>query len=151
MRLSRLHRRSVREYAAFVEATGALALAAFAVAFFPLRWIAAIARSGAGCRSGRETADDGVITRLQWAIGASARRMPWRTECFEKGLALHVLLRRRGVAAVLHYGLRQSEGFGLVAHVWVTVGSSVIMGGEGADTFSEVVRFPGAVSIRRPC
>jgi hypothetical protein len=43
--------------------------------------------------------------------------MPGRMECLEQSLALWYMLRRRGVAAELKFGMRQ---FPFTAHAWVT-------------------------------
>ena len=51
------------------------------------------------------------------AVVAAAVLLPGRIECLEQSLALWYLLRRRGVAAELAFGMRQYP-FG--AHAWVT-------------------------------
>ncbi len=71
----------------------------------------------------------------------SAPRMPFRAKCFEQGLAAVWLLRRRGVATTLHYGMARQEGK-LVAHVWVTVGERGLIGSENSEDFRELARFP---------
>jgi hypothetical protein len=79
----------------------------------------------------------------QWAIEAVARRLPWRTMCIEKGLALQRLLRRSGTDARLHYGARHDPVSGkLEAHVWVTVDGRAVIGGEEAAGFAEVASYP---------
>jgi hypothetical protein len=79
----------------------------------------------------------------QWAIEAVARRLPWRTMCIEKGLALQRLLRRNGTDARLHYGARHNLASGhLEAHVWVTVEGRPVIGGEEAAGFAEVASYP---------
>jgi hypothetical protein len=78
-----------------------------------------------------------------WAIEAAARRLPWRTMCIEKGLAAQRLLRGAGTEAVLHYGARNDPDTGkLEAHVWVTVGGEMVIGGEEAPGFAEVATYP---------
>jgi hypothetical protein len=42
----------------------------------------------------------------------------------------------------MHYGVAQSAAEGLRAHVWVSVGDRVVMGGEEAANFACVARFP---------
>ena len=77
-----------------------------------------------------------------WALEAVARRLPWRTMCIEKGLALQRLLRRDGIDARLHYGARHVAGGKLEAHVWVTVAGRPVLGGEEADGFAEIASYP---------
>ena len=78
-----------------------------------------------------------------WAVEAVARRVPWRTMCIEKGLAVQYLLRRSGIEARLHYGARHDPmSSELQAHVWVTVDGRAVIGGEEAGNFAEVATYP---------
>jgi hypothetical protein len=78
-----------------------------------------------------------------WAVEAVARRLPWRTMCIEKGLALQRLLRRDGIDARLHYGARHvPPERKLEAHVWVTVAGRSVLGGEEAAGFAEIASYP---------
>jgi hypothetical protein len=62
--------------------------------------------------------------------------------CFQQGLAAQIMLRRRGLPAVLYYGAAQNEQAGLQAHVWVRVGSTDVIGTEIADRFTILATFP---------
>ena len=64
--------------------------------------------------------------------------------CFQRGLALHLMARRRGVASVLHYGVAQDPAEGLAAHVWVSVDGHTVIGGEQAPRFTCLARFPAS-------
>lgn len=80
---------------------------------------------------------------LERALKTWARRLPWRTQCFEQGLAAIHYLRRRGFAATLHYGSRGS-GHALEAYVWVTSGEAQVVGCDFARNFRELRRFPAS-------
>jgi len=90
--------------------------------------------------------DEAVSARLadevRWAVLAAARRAPWRTACFPRGLAAQIMLRRRGVPARLYYGARSDDSAGLAAHVWVRAGGRMVVGGEGAEDFAVLAVFP---------
>jgi hypothetical protein len=78
-----------------------------------------------------------------WAVRAVGRRLPLRAKCIEQGIVAQRLMRRAGIDARLHYGARPgSEGSRLSAHVWVSVGGTVVLGGEEASNFAEVAAFP---------
>lgn len=120
--------------------TAALTLtaASAAVALLPFRRAIAYGSVPVSAVQGRPG-----IAEWVWAIEAAARRLPWRTMCIEKGIAIQRLLRKSGVEAVLHYGARRHAASGkLDAHVWVTVGGSAVMGGEEASDFAEIAIFP---------
>jgi len=61
--------------------------------------------------------DAATLNASARAIVVAAVLIPGRIECLEQSLALWYLLRRRGVAAELTFGMRQYP-FG--AHAWVT-------------------------------
>jgi hypothetical protein len=68
--------------------------------------------------------------------------VPWKAVCFQNALAMQSMLRRRGVASVLHYGIGREDG--LKAHVWLSVGGEIVIGGDEAPRFVEVAAFPAA-------
>jgi hypothetical protein len=89
---------------------------------------------------------DARIATTRWAVEATARRLPWKTVCFQKGLALHWMLQRREVPSRLHYGVSQAEEQ-LRAHVWVSHGDEIIIGGEVAGEFTCLITYPERSSI----
>ena len=78
---------------------------------------------------------------LRRAIRGWARRLPWRAECFEQGVAAARFLARHGHPATLHYGAR-GAGDDLEAHVWVGSGDVRVIGWENSSEFRELQRFP---------
>jgi hypothetical protein len=126
------------------EALPALALASLAVKLAPFRRVAAWSSRprGSGGPAAGAAADEAFLRKARWSVEAWAKRVPWRTVCFQKGLALHLMLRGRGIASVLHYGVRKDSGAGLKAHVWVTVDGRAVIGGEEAPAFACLATFP---------
>jgi hypothetical protein len=131
-------RRSLSDWLLLAEALAALALASLAIALLPFRHVAAAA-SARGRQAPR--VDPEMVRRVRGAVQGWARRVPWRAVCFQRGLALHWMLRRRGIRSVLLYGARR-QGDGLAAHVWVDVDGVTVIGGEEASDFSCLARFP---------
>lgn len=135
---SRLARLGLSDWLLFAEALAALALASLAIALLPFRRVAAAA-SRPGRRARR--ADAETVRRVRGAVQGWGRRVPWKAVCFQRGLALHWMLRRRGIRSVLLYGARR-QGEGLAAHVWVDVDGRTVIGGEEAANFACLARFP---------
>jgi hypothetical protein len=52
------------------------------------------------------------------------------------------MLRRRGIASVLNYGVGRREEQRLAAHVWVDVDGETVIGGEEAPNYARLARFP---------
>ncbi len=127
------------------EAAAILAVASVAIQLLPFRRIvSAVTRQGP--RTSDETRSSREIARAQWAVEACARRLPWKIVCFQKGLAMQMLLRRRGIATALHYGVAQDQERGLSAHVWVTYKGEAIIGGDRAAEFTCLATFPSRAS-----
>ena len=128
-----------------IEAAGALLFASLAIKLVPFRTLAARLAGGGEARrrgTGVVPAWPREIARVRWAIEACARRLPWRIVCFQKGLALHHILHRRGISTSLHYGVAQDSERGLTAHVWVTHRGEPVIGGEEAVRFTCLATFP---------
>jgi hypothetical protein len=140
--LRRLKELGWRDRLLLGETVAVLAAASFAIRLLPFRKVVGAVTQGRVAPN--ETADRGSheIGRVRWAVEACARRLPWRIVCFQKGLALQSLLRRRGIPAALHYGVAQDPERGLSAHVWVTYGGRAIIGGDEAAGYTCLATFP---------
>jgi len=134
----RLHRLGRQRQLLLLRAALVLSVASCAVALLPFQRAIRIGPVPLGDSRHRLQPEDCV-----WAVEAVAWRLPWRTMCIEKGLAVQRLLRRSGTDARLHYGARHHPETGrLEAHVWVTVAGSTVIGGEEARDFVEVATYP---------
>lgn len=125
------------------EAAAAVAAASLAIRVVPFRrlagWMGTPTRSDPGDAGGAEG-----VARVRWAVNAFANRAPWRAVCFQRGLAAHFMLRRRGLPSTLHYGVRHTDEAKLKAHVWVTAGPHPVVGVEDAAEFQRLASFPPA-------
>ena len=128
------------ERLALVEAAATLALASAMVRFAPFRRVAALASRPVATAGGTDAA--AASARIAWAVRAAARRARFRAVCIEQGLAAQLMLRRRGFASTMHYGVSPDEARGLTAHVWVTLHGHPVVGVAEAAAFREVARFP---------
>ena len=150
MRADRLMKRLVelgwRRRLLLVEAMAAVVGASLAVRFLPFRHAV---RGGARTLAGKQ-GDDwiDICHDARWSVVAVARHVPWRALCFQQGLALQWMLRRRGVDARLHYGIGYADGDAsladrdLAAHVWVVIDDEIVLGGHGAASFRSVAVYP---------
>ncbi len=122
------------------EALVALGLATALIAILPFRSVARLA-AGEGALTHRSatTAEAHLIAR---AVGAWAGCVPWRAVCFQQGLAALLMLRRRRQTATLYYGAAHGIDARLVAHVWVTSGSTDVIGCETAADYGVLAIFP---------
>jgi len=137
--LHRLVRLSWADRALLAEAAAGLALASLAIRLLPFRFVvkaaSALDRPATPLAPG-----DRRIAKTVWAVRACAARAPWKAVCFQRGLAVHVMLRRRGIGSFLHYGVSQADG--LKAHVWVSAGGHDVIGGAEAAGFACLATYP---------
>ena len=135
---------SARELAQFAAACLWLALASAAIRLLPFKTL--VRTMGRGCAISVDAAGNHV-DEAATAVRRAAARMPWRTACFDRGLATHWMMRWQGIPATLHYGIdpRDEE---LSAHVWVSFGGRILIGEEEVGRHVEVASFPARPSGR---
>lgn len=142
--LQPLLRRSWRQRLVLMDALASLAIASIVIKLLPfgraVRWGAYPINAP---HDGDQTK---LIGELRSGVEAAARRVPWRTVCFQQGVALQSMLRRRGIDARLHYGVRYEPSKKLEGHVWVVAGDAMIIGGELAPDFKTVAVFPPRIA-----
>jgi hypothetical protein len=80
-------------------------------------------------------------SKIAWALNACANRAPWKALCFQRAVAAQMMLRRRGWAATINYGIRRDDEGGLAAHVWTRSGDVDVIGCENAAEFSLITSF----------
>ena len=62
------------------------------------------------------------IRLIRRSISRAANVLPFKSLCFSRSIAEFIMLRRRGIPAVMFAGLRVSGQSSLEAHAWVDVG-----------------------------
>lgn len=91
-------------------------------------------------RRGTTPATAKEIADVVRALDAWSRRMPWRTLCFERGLAAYCLLHSGLRQVTLYYGAATIDG-ALKAHVWVRSGDQAVIGCENAGEYAILSQF----------
>jgi hypothetical protein len=117
------------------EAVCAVVLASLAIRLLPFPRVVAL-----GSRPKRVHGESADVAALRGPVRGWASRVPWRALCFETAVALRMMLARRGIASTLHYGIASEDV--LKAHVWLSLGQTVVVGGDGAADYTEVATFP---------
>jgi len=80
-------------------------------------------------------ADASTLKDVRHAVLVVARYAPVSLVCFPQCLAASEMLRRRGIASRLHYGVAR-DGDKLVTHTWLEAGGEIVIGGEVAAEYS---------------
>ncbi|MCF8477802.1 MAG: lasso peptide biosynthesis B2 protein [Pseudolabrys sp.] len=80
-----------------------------------------------------------------WAVTRSARYLPFKAVCLPQAIAARMMLARRGVGSVLHFGaanVRTSRPHKpLDAHAWLDAAGVKVTGYPAALRFSEIACF----------
>ncbi len=82
-------------------------------------------------------ADD--IRLVNLSLSRVADRLPWKSLCLSRSITAFIMLRRRGVPAVMLTGVK-SDNSSLIAHAWVRVGHGMIDESSENATFTVVMR-----------
>jgi hypothetical protein len=138
-RISRLGRNN---WLALIEALWTLIAASLVIRLLPFKRTVEMMQGQTRKPELDSFANQRSISRCRWAVTFWADRVPWRAVCFQRGLALHLMLRRRGIASMLHYGVAQGGEKGLRAHVWITALGEPVLGVREADGFTCLATFP---------
>jgi Transglutaminase-like superfamily len=128
------------EKQSFYEAVILLLLSNLSVRAIPFRYIEKVLRAyrRGGDLGGGNRADD--IKFVNISLERAASLLPWKSLCLSRSIAAFVMLRRRGVPAVLYAGVKFLENSSLSAHAWVRTDQAAIEGESEDSTFSVVVR-----------
>jgi hypothetical protein len=89
-----------------------------------------------------------AIGLVELSVSRAARLLPWDCRCLCRAIATYIMLRRRGVPAILLAGARMSEDAALDAHAWVQTGGAETSTGSEHAPFAELLRI-GAGPVDR--
>ena len=68
------------------------------------------------------------VERCAWAVAAVSRRLPFRSTCLVESLAVDAMMRRRGYATEIRFGVRPPKDGVLAGHAWVECDGAVVFG-----------------------
>jgi hypothetical protein len=148
--LAKIARRGPADLLLAAEALALLVFFRVCLAAVPVRRIIGTMTRGHAKADDREAEAKGsadsppsvaIAGRVRWAVSAAARHSVLEFVCFPQTLAGYTMLRRRGVASTMVYGVARSPGGELQAHTWLTVGDRTVLGGEEAAEFTAVERW----------
>lgn len=75
---------------------------------------------------------------IGWAVTRSARYVPFNAVCLPQAMAARVMLKRRGVPSVLHFGAGRGKDKPLDAHAWLDAAGVEVTGFPVAKNFAEI-------------
>jgi Transglutaminase-like superfamily len=82
-----------------------------------------------------------LAQEIGWAVTRAARYLPFKAVCLPQAMAARVMLKRRGVASVMHFGAAKGEAKPLDAHAWLDAAGVEVTGYPVAKNFAEIACF----------
>jgi hypothetical protein len=155
MALSRSIRRPLRRFAQVdrrrralvVEAVIYLLLARLALIFVPFPRLARrlgvfVPPSDPRALAARtHSAQAALAEEIGWAVTRSARYVPFKAVCLPQAMAARVMLKRRGVESVMHFGAARGQEKPLDAHAWLDAAGVEVTGYPVAESSAEIACF----------
>ena len=102
-------------------------------------------------RDSNENDQARIAEEIGWAVTRAARHVPFNAVCLPQAMAARIMLKRRGVDSVLHFGARIGQDkigqdkIGpdkpIDAHAWLDAAGVEVTGYPVANTFAEIACF----------
>jgi transglutaminase superfamily protein len=77
---------------------------------------------------------------IGWAVTRAARYVPFRAVCLPQAMAARVMLKRRGIKSVMHFGAAKGQ-HKVDAHAWLDAAGIEVTGYPVGDNFAEIACF----------
>ncbi len=82
-----------------------------------------------------------IAEEIGWAVTRAARYVPFKAVCLPQAMAAQVMLKRRGVKSVMHFGAAKGTDKPLDAHAWLDAAGVEVTGYPVAEGFAEIACF----------
>ena len=88
--------------------------------------------------------DDEISRRISEAVKRAAKNIPVHAVCIQQAIAAKLMLRRRGIPCIMHFGVARGlpeSGDALRAHAWLQTANVEITGFPLDDDLREIAYF----------
>ena len=75
---------------------------------------------------------------IGWAVTRAARYVPFKAVCLPQAMAARVMLKRRGVESVMHFGTAKGRDKPIDAHAWLDAAGVEVTGYPVAKGLAEI-------------
>lgn len=82
-----------------------------------------------------------LASEVAWAVTRAARHLPGRAVCLPQAMAARIMLTRRGIRSVLHFGAAKGRDKPLDTHAWLDAGGVEVTGYPVAGDCTEIACF----------
>ena len=78
---------------------------------------------------------------ISWAVTRAARYVPVKAVCLPQAMAARLMLKRRGIRSVIHFGAAKGTEKPFDAHAWLDAAGVEVTGYPVAADFAEIACF----------
>lgn len=82
-----------------------------------------------------------LAAEIGWAVTRAAHHVPFRAVCLPQAMAAQFMLRRRGIASVMHFGAARGDDKPLDGHAWLDAAGVEVTGYPVDARFAEIACF----------
>lgn len=90
-----------------------------------------------------DEAEARLAAEVGWAVTRAARHVPFDAVCLPQAMAARIMLERRGIASVMHFGAAKGSEKPLDTHAWLDAAGVEVTGYPHAGDFAEIGCFVG--------
>ncbi len=139
---SKISRLTLRDYLFFAEAWILLLTAKAIIYFLPMKILAKIIGGYMDKPSDMTKQDDeNKIAEIKLAVQRADKYSFWQNKCFNKSVALRMMLNMRNIKNTLYLGVSKEDKDKLNAHAWIKIDDEIIIGGNHSKNYSVVAWF----------
>ena len=80
-------------------------------------------------------------TDIGWAVTRAARYVPFKAVCLPQAMAAQAMLKRRGIASIMHFGATRGREKPFDTHAWLDAVGIEVTGYPVAAQFAEIACF----------
>jgi hypothetical protein len=93
----------------------------------------------------REPSQTFIAEQVGWAVTRAARHAPFRAVCLPQAMAARIMLKRRGIPSVLHFGAGRTSASSapkqINAHAWLDAAGVEVTGYPEAKSMAAIACF----------
>jgi len=82
-----------------------------------------------------------IAQEVSWAVTRAARHAPFKAVCLPQAMTAQAMLKRRGIASVLHFGGLTGEAKSLDSHAWLDAAGVQVTGYPVEERLAEIGSF----------
>lgn len=82
-----------------------------------------------------------IAEKVSWAVTRAARYVPFKAACLQQAMAASIMLRRRGIPSVLHFGAARGQTKPLDSHAWLDAAGVEVTGYPVEEGLAEIACF----------